>query len=485
MTLPAAPAGVAPEGAPLAGLTMPPGSPDPLSAVVTQLKRWAGELGQGAAGHRHAAAAVVGSSWIGPDAQRCGTSVESIAKGAATLADACDHASSIVGQVQQRWTEALHRWNRAQTLATEAEHDEAAHRRAGASDLSALTQKEIEADPERLAAATAQADGTDGYQSPFRTQAQSLGQSAVTDATHAITVGANALGEIAAVGHLVGADPFAALDAFLATFMDEEVNGLNAAAALPVLGTQVVPWSRWIGFMEAFHNGDFAALAKLGPDEWKDVEAAEHSFGADSPEAIRAQMRYLEELSEKLNEKAAETVAPIGKLPDGTVSKLLDVLGKGALALNVAGDLYGIFGPDQTTLDRGLNSANLAGLALTTEKGTELAGATMELVGLDAATGWIPVAGWVIVGGTALYLGAEWISSHWDEVKGWADAAGHFVTSTVDGGIEQGEQLLGDAGQAVDDGWHGAESGVATATKAVGSLPGKALSGLEGLVSGI
>ncbi len=452
-------------GDPLAGLTMPPGQPGPLGAVASQLTGWAEHLGTGAAGHRTAAAGVVGSAWIGPDSARCGTNVDTIATAAATLGDAADHGSQVLRTCEQQWSDALGQWHKAQRLAADALTDEQTHRNAAAAALVAMTPAEAKAHPDALSSAQAQADGSDGYQSPLRSQATTVGLGAVTQAERAVTTAATSLSEITAVVNVVGAHPDAKKDEFWATFMDLGIGGPATALAAPGAYGQVAGWQSYAKFFRAFDRGDFAALARANPTEWAKVTTVADRYGADSMQALKAQLEFLQSTSVDVSTAAAAGAAPIDALPGGALADTLDVLGKVALPLAVAGDVYTVVDGKATLLDRSLSGANLAGLGLAAS-GTETGGAALALIGINGVADWIPVVGEVVVVGTALYLGGEWVHNHWSDICRWSDDAGHFISSTTSAAVQGGEHLVAagyhDVQGVVTGGFNDAKSAVST-----------------------
>ena len=204
---PAGPGGAGGLGDPLAGLQMPPGDPGLLGGATGQLSKWASELGSGAANHHQAASSVIGSAWIGPAAQAAGKSVQQIAQGAATMADAASHASTILGNSQRSWQDAVVKFQQAQGLAQQAMADEAAHRQQGAAAAAAMNPAAQAANPAGFAKAQSIANGGDGYQSPQRAQAIQLGQEAVDEANIAINTASAMLTDICGAVKFMGTAP--------------------------------------------------------------------------------------------------------------------------------------------------------------------------------------------------------------------------------------------------------------------------------------
>jgi hypothetical protein len=133
--------------------------------------------------------------------------------------------------------------------------------------------------------------------------------------------------------------------------------------------------------------------------------------------------------------------------------------------LGVAGDVWTIYDPHvandtEADLLRGAAGANLAGIGA-----VEFGGAAAAALGLDAAVGWVPVAGQVVIVVTGLFLAGDWVYHNWDEVKQWGKDVGDFVTDTV-------PDALGDAADAVGDVASDAAGGLEDAASTVGGWLG-------------
>jgi hypothetical protein len=141
---------------------------------------------------------------------------------------------------------------------------------------------------------------------------------------------------------------------------------------------------------------------------------------------------------------------------DFDLVKALDTAGEGGLTgflagashvlsvLGVAGDAWvlvdpGVENPTEANVLRGTAAANMVGIGA-----VELGGEAAAMLGLDAAVGWVPVAGQVVVVATGLILAGDWVYHNWDTVKQWGGDVSNFVTDTV-------PDALGDAADAVGD----------------------------------
>ena len=126
----------------------------------------------------------------------------------------------------------------------------------------------------------------------------------------------------------------------------------------------------------------------------------------------------------------------------------MDVVGKVALPLGVATDIGILVDGQSTGLDKGMAAANLGGIAVAAT-GTELGGTALALIGVDSVAAAIPVAGEVIIAGTALFFAGEFVYQHWDTITQWAGDVGHFTAGVyhdanqlVNSGLADGQHLV-------------------------------------------
>jgi hypothetical protein len=163
----------------------------------------------------------------------------------------------------------------------------------------------------------------------------------------------------------------------------------------------------------------------------------------------------------------AQAATGIGRIPSGFAGAM-DVLGKFGLVLGVTSDIGILVDSQSAGLDKGMAGANLAGIGLAAA-GTDLGGTALALVGVDSVAAAVPVAGEVIIAGTAVFFAGEWVYAHWDDITHWADDVGGFVAGSyqdashvVNAAVSEGEHLvsagLHEAGQlasgALDEGKH-------------------------------
>lgn len=173
---------------------------------------------------------------------------------------------------------------------------------------------------------------------------------------------------------------------------------------------------------------------------------------------------------------------------DFNLAKAIDAAGEGGLsgfmagashvmaALGVVGDVWTIVDPGvenktEANALRGAAAANLAGIGA-----VEFGGAAAAALGLDAAVGWVPVAGQIVVVATGLFLAGDWVYHHWDEVKQWGKDVGHFVTDTVPHALgeayDEAKHLGSEAVDKVEDLGSGAVHGMESAASTVGGWLG-------------
>jgi hypothetical protein len=73
----------------------------------------------------------------------------------------------------------------------------------------------------------------------------------------------------------------------------------------------------------------------------------------------------------------------------------------------------------------------------------------LALIGVDSVAAAVPVAGEVIIAGTAVFFAGEWVAGHWSDITHWADDAGHVASSVyhdatrlVNSTVTEGEHLV-------------------------------------------
>jgi uncharacterized protein YukE len=192
--------------------------------------------------------------------------------------------------------------------------------------------------------------------------------------------------------------------------------------------------------------GPLALAADRGELTWEEVGAAYENFAKNA------------KLAANLFDHGAEADVAAGGIDLGRVG------GVGLGALSLVGDAATIISPPDSGAwgwtDRGMAAANAAGTTV----------GMLGAVGvIDASTGWIPVAGQVVVIGTGLYLAGDFL---YHDVAPFRDAindTGQFIANTAVGGyhltetaVSDGLHAAGDvantAGDVVSSGVHDVES---------------------------
>ncbi len=103
----------------------------------------------------------------------------------------------------------------------------------------------------------------------------------------------------------------------------------------------------------------------------------------------------------------------------------------------VVSDAAEIISPDDSgsvrAVDRGMAAANgvVSADAMLGGAGTEALGGALGIV--DVSTSWIPVAGQVVLAGTALYLAGDWAYNNVKWFHNGVDDVGHDLADAGDG----------------------------------------------------
>jgi uncharacterized protein YukE len=129
---------------------------------------------------------------------------------------------------------------------------------------------------------------------------------------------------------------------------------------------------------------------------------------------------------------AAQSVAGAGGIPD---TGAVGVAGKFLAGLGLVSDAITIWNPgvenktegNVLRVTAGLNAAGTA----TVLGGEGMAAAAAGVLGVDAAVGWVPVAGQVVVIGTGLVLAGDYVYHHWDQISHGVSTAYHATTHAL------------------------------------------------------
>jgi uncharacterized protein YukE len=144
-----------------------------------------------------------------------------------------------------------------------------------------------------------------------------------------------------------------------------------------------------------------------------------------------------EEVAAKLFEADGVRVFGSGGLDDLPFATQLAGASRVLAGAAVVSDAAEIISPDDSgsvrALDRGMAAANgvVSADAMLGGAGTEALGGALGIV--DVSTSWIPVAGQVVLAGTALYLAGDWAYNNVKWFHNGVDAAGHDLADAGDG----------------------------------------------------
>jgi hypothetical protein len=184
--------------------------------------------------------------------------------------------------------------------------------------------------------------------------------------------------------------------------------------------------------IDALRTGEISELEELDPEAYDAVEAVAGVFGEDSPEALEAWMEFQEGIVPQLADDIPKAFSGVDALSEDGIGGLL---GRAGLVLGAASDVFTLADSHSSGLDKVMSGANLAGT------GAFALGAT-GIIGANAALDWIPVAGEVVMGATALFMAGEFAAHHWSQIEG--------ASKDVLGGVEWlGNEEVNLAGDAV------------------------------------
>jgi uncharacterized protein YukE len=186
--------------------------------------------------------------------------------------------------------------------------------------------------------------------------------------------------------------------------------------------------------VQALESGDFAELMALDGEAYGPVEAAVAEYGPESIQALDAWFGWQSGSFDRALGELGHAVDGLGEIPSSTLGAAFDIVGKAGLVTGAVGDVMTIADGKSSGMVRGMSGANLAGIGMA-GLGTEFGASAAGLVGIDAVAGWVPVAGQVLVGATALYLAGDWAYHHWGGIKSAAGAAVDDVEHVASGAV--------------------------------------------------
>jgi len=425
------------------GFAFPQGDPGAIDAGAGALQSAAGTLSS-AASQVSSAASVVGVSWIGLAASAFQDAVTSVRGGLDGLAGHHRDAASALTAYASVLRD-------AQAAATLAGQDYDRAQQQYQSNIANLTSNPPTGPGAASTVSQAEGRAADTLNGAYTSAAAACAH-ACGDATHAAQVCASKLSQIT--------------DDIKATALHKFLDLMaGPGAVLGLLGveSQMQSGLKMWTVLSDMSEGNWSALEKVDPAGYQKVLDAAAQYGSDSSQALAAQLEYEADIADSTFGDMAQAATGIGKIPTG-FSGALDVLGKFGLVLGVVSDVGMLADGQSSGLDKGMAAVNLGGIGMAAA-GTELGGAALGLLGVDAVAAAIPVAGEVIIAGTAIFFAAEWVHGHWGDITNWADDTGHFfagayqgashfVTSTVSSGEHLVSAGLHEAGSLANGAAH-------------------------------
>jgi len=403
-------------------LGYPQGDPGEISAAASSLEALAARL-SGSGGQVGQAASAAGGRWTGPASIAFEAGVASVRSGLDGLAGRVTDAANALSTYSRALSEAQAAAGRAALAYSQAEAEcsDTLHRLS----YNLPTGKGATAIINRT-----ESSAVGSLQSAYRASSLAAAN-ACTDATTAARTCAATLSGIA--------------EDIKATALHKFLDLMGGpATVLGVLGveSQFGSGAKLWGLLQDMNKGDWDVLAKVNPTAYAEVAAAEGRYGPDSMQALAAQLHYEETLADEAFGEFEGAAVPAAAIPAGKLAGTLDVLGKMGLVLSVVGDIGTLADGQASGMDKGMAAANLAG---TTAVGVDMgadAAVNAGIISVNAIGDEIPIAGEVIIAGTAVYFAQEWVRGHWQDIKNWTDDTGHLVGSVATGAFHDGEKLL-------------------------------------------
>lgn len=448
-----------------------PGDPGAIDHAASTLSSMSQGVGASAGQITSAAASIMGP-WQGQAAGNFEALSGRIASSHHDAGDLLSKVASALSTFAGKLTDAQAKQRHAQTMATTAAADAATamSNLATTYGVSAVDIINGAVPPHLSADITAGQTAIDGALNTAMTAAQQLQQQAEEEYHAACAVLRAALGDGLAAAHALENGVVALGNALgMPSTVWAGVSTILFAKALYGWGTigEKIPTAIAQAFSDSI--GPLALAADRGEVSWAQVDAAYQDFAKNA------------KLAASLFDHSAEADVAAGGINLGRVG------GIGLGALSLVGDAATIIAPPDSGAwgwtDRGMAAANAVGT------GVGMLGAVGVI---DASTGWIPVAGQVIVIGTGLYLAGDFLYNNVTPFRDAVNDTGQFIANTAVAGyhlagtvVNDGLNVAGDvvntAGDVVSSGVHAAESlgsgAVHTASSVIDSV-GSFFSGL-------
>ena len=143
---------------------------------------------------------------------------------------------------------------------------------------------------------------------------------------------------------------------------------------------------------------------------------------------------------------AIQDIAAGGITPDIRFATQLTGASRFMAGAAVVSDVATIIKPDDSGaagwVDRGMAGANgvVSADAVFSGAGSEAIGGALGII--DVSSSWIPVAGQVVLAGTALYLAGDWAYNNVKWFHDGVDDVGHGIADAGEGLVHDGEGLV-------------------------------------------
>jgi uncharacterized protein YukE len=306
----------------------PQGDPGTISSAAQGLSTASSELTT-AAGQVSSAAGAVAGSWSGLAEQAFQGCVSSVRAGLTRLASHHSDAAAALTTYAAALTKAQAAANKAAGDYSKAETDYS------------TTMRNLEYNPPtgKNAASelnTAETNANTSLNTAYN-NANTACSNACNDAKTAAQVCAAKLSEISGDAE----------DTALHKFLDLMGGPGTMMGALGVT-MQVKSGLATFNLIKAMNTGDYKALAEVDAKGWQEVEAVAAKYGADSPEALKAQLAYESEVADKAFGDMADAASGLNAVPSGGLAAAFDVLGKIGVVAGVASDVL-IFADKQSS----------------------------------------------------------------------------------------------------------------------------------------
>jgi uncharacterized protein YukE len=411
------------------GIPSIPGEPGTLSGAAARLgatasavRDWGSQLGSTTSG-------LSGTTWSGQGAVSFTTCVSKLEanhrSAAAALADASSALSSyaaVLAECQAKVKAAQGRVTQAQSTASSA--------------LSQLNSQPVS--PHDPGAAAARANAEANIQSSME---QEIGL--------AVSAGQAAWGQFEAAAARAAAQIGNAIPGW--SSISKEIGWLNdkAGFGLVPLGTGFLAPLGRAGLRWAMTD----SVIEAAKADWREDNLApiEDQYQAGlltevDRDAAFERYDYYEGLAVQGFKNDAQRLFGTGGLDDLPFGAQLAGFSRVLAGASVASDVAEVISPDDSGavrgLDRGMAAANgvVSADAMLGGMGTDALGGALGIA--DVSTSWVPVAGQVVLAGTAIYLAGDWAYNNVKWFHNGIDDVGHGLADAGEG-VAHGAEDVG------------------------------------------